>query len=79
MLRVGAPADLTVLDIDKPWMVPATDLVSNLVYAAQGSDVRLTMVDGKVLYQDGEYPYIDIEKIQFAVQKETGRILEELP
>ncbi len=79
LLRVGAPADLTVLDIDKPWMVPATDLVSNLVYAAQGSDVRLTMVDGKVLYQDGEYPYIDIEKIQFAVQKETGRILEELP
>jgi len=78
VLRVGAPADLTVLDIDKPWMVPATDLVSNLVYAAQGSDVRLTMVDGKVLYQDGEYPHIDIEKIKFAVQKETGRILEEL-
>lgn len=78
MIREGAAADLVVLDIDKPWMYPRTDLVSNLVFAAQGSDVRLTMVDGKVLYQDGEYKTIDIEKVQFAVQKETDAILEVL-
>lgn len=78
ILREGAPADLTVLNIDTPWMVPATDIVSNLVFAAQGSDVRLTMVDGKVLYRDGEYPTIDIEKVKFTVQKETNRILEAL-
>ncbi len=75
ILRVGAPADLTVLDIDTPWMVPETDLISNLVFAAQGSDVRLTMVDGKVLYKDGEYPCMDIEKIKHMVRSETSRIL----
>lgn len=78
VIREGAAADLVVLDIDKPWMYPRTDLVSNLVFAAQGSDVRLTMVDGKVLYQDGEYKTIDIEKVQFTVQKETDAILEVL-
>lgn len=75
VIREGAPADLVVFDLDKPWMYPQTDLVSNLVFAAQGSDVRLTMVDGKVLYQDGEYKTIDIEKVQFMVQKESERVL----
>ncbi len=77
-IREGAPADLVVFDLDKPWMYPKTDLVNSLVFAAQGSDVRLTMVDGKVLYQDGEYKTIDIEKVQFMVQKETDGILEGL-
>lgn len=75
-IREGAAADLVVFDLDQPWMVPGTDVVNNLVFAAQGSDVRLTMVDGKVLYQDGEYKTIDIEKVKFLVQKETDRILE---
>ena len=30
-----------------------TDAACNVVYAAQGADVRLTMVDGEVLYRDG--------------------------
>ena len=38
-------------------------MLNNLVYSASGKDVRLTMVDGKVLYQDGEYTTIDLEKV----------------
>lgn len=76
VIREGAPADLAVFDLDKPWMYPQTDVVNNLVFAAQGTDVRLTMVDGRVLYQDGEYKTIDIEKVKFMVQKETDTILE---
>ena len=41
--------------LQTPHMTPSTDLESNLIYAAQGSDVRLTMVDGKVLYRDGQF------------------------
>lgn len=77
-LRTGAAADLIVLDIDTPWMTPATDLLTNVIYSAQGSDVCLTMVDGKVLYQDGEYKTIDIEKVKFETQKATDAILAQL-
>ena len=77
-IKVGNRADLIVLNTDVPSMYPATDVACNVVYAAQGADVKLTMVDGKVLYQNGEYTTIDIEKAQFDTQKHTNLILKQL-
>ena len=77
-VRVGMKADLAVLNIDEPWMVPVNDWTTNLVYSAQGSDVCLTMVDGKVLYQDGEYKTIDIDKVKFEAQHATDAIRAQL-
>ena len=45
-------------------MYPVHNLVNNVVYSASGSDVILTMVDGKVLYREGEYLTLDIEKVK---------------
>ncbi|MDD3213742.1 MAG: amidohydrolase [Eubacteriales bacterium] len=59
LLKPGYLADLVLLDLNTPQMTPNIDLESNLIYAAQGSDVRMTMVDGKVLYQDGRYTTMD--------------------
>lgn len=67
-LKVGNRADLIVLDMEAPYWKPVHKLTNNLVYSAQGTDVCLTMVDGKVLYRDGSYPTIDMEKLTF-VQK----------
>lgn len=53
-------------------------MLNNLVYSAQGSDVCLTMADGRVLYRDGEYTTLDIERIQFEVETRKTRILSEL-
>lgn len=78
MLKVGNKADLIVLDVDKPWMYPVHSMENNLVYSAQGSDVVLTMVDGTVLYQDGEYPTLDIEKIKYDAVQSTKEILQRL-
>ncbi len=77
-VRVGMKADLAVLNVDEPWMVPVNDWTTNLVYSAQGSDVCLTMVDGKVLYQDGEYKTIDIDKVKFEAQRATDAIRAQL-
>lgn len=63
-LKVGNRADLIVLDMDAPYWKPVHQLTNNLVYSAQGNDICLTMVDGNVLYRDGEYPTIDIEKLK---------------
>lgn len=78
VLKVGNKADLIVLNTDVPYMHPATDPVGNLVYAAQGADVKLTMVDGKVLYQDGEYRTIDVERAMFEVDRATQHIIAQL-
>ena len=53
-------------------MNPKNDLICNIVYAASGNDVRLTMVDGKILYKDDEYYTLDIEKIKFEVEERSS-------
>lgn len=75
---VGNRADLIVLDIDTPWMTPDTDLPGALIYSAQGSDVVLTMVDGEVLYRNGEYLTIDVERAMANLKESRARILTEL-
>ncbi len=55
----GGPADLVALDLDCPNMQPLFSPVSQAVYAASGHEVRLTMVEGRVLYQDGQYHTLD--------------------
>lgn len=74
-VKEGFKADLTVLDIDNVYMKPVYNLLNNLVYAASGNDVVLTMVDGKVLYRDGSYPTLDIERINYECEKSRQRIL----
>ncbi|MDR2107887.1 MAG: amidohydrolase [Coriobacteriales bacterium] len=73
-IALGNRADLVVLDVDVPWMRPVNDLRNNLVFSAKGSDVVLTMVDGKVLYRDGEYLTLDVEKAAFEAQQATDTI-----
>lgn len=59
-------------------MAPVTQMERNLVYSAQGSDVVLTMVDGKVLYRDGEYLTVDVERAAFETQRDRDAIVSEL-
>jgi 5-methylthioadenosine/S-adenosylhomocysteine deaminase len=51
-LAAGNKADIAVVDIMAPHMVPHHNLVSNLVYCANGHDVITTIVDGKILMED---------------------------
>jgi len=77
-LAVGYKADLIVLDLSQPHMHPVHNLANNVVYSASGSDVLLTMVDGKVLYRDGEFLTIDIEKTVYEAEKAVKRVLGKL-
>ena len=59
-LELGMDADLILLDFNQPHLIPCHNVLSQLVYAASGHDVALTMVRGKILYADGKYPTLDI-------------------
>jgi 5-methylthioadenosine/S-adenosylhomocysteine deaminase len=78
LLKEGYAADLIVVDLSKPNMNPAHDLVNNVVYSACGGDIILTMADGKVLYENGEYKTLDIEKVTSEARKATNIILQKL-
>lgn len=78
VIAVGKRADLQLLNIDQPHWQPCHDWLNNLVFAAQGSDVVLTMVDGQILYRDGEYTTLDLPKIIAEVERERQRILAEI-
>lgn len=75
LLKEGYKADLIMIDISGVHMKPVHNLLNNLVYSASGSDVMMTMVDGKILYQNGEYKTIDIEKAIYEVERLTKEIL----
>lgn len=78
VLAEGMRADLVVLDIDTPWMFPVYDMPTNLVYSANGADVVLTMCDGEVLYENGEYKTIDIERTKYEVGRSIDEVLTAL-
>ena len=62
-LAVGKKADIIALDLTRPHMVPNFDPLALTVYSAQGGDVVMTMVDGKILYENGEFLTLDADKI----------------
>ena len=78
IIATGAKADLTVIDMSQIYWRPQTDILANLLYAACGTDVCLTMVDGKVLFEDGDYPTIDAERVAWEIEQTAQRIGYEL-
>ena len=56
----GKRADLAVIDLRRPNMQPVHNILHNLVYAGSKENVRLTMVNGRVLYENGEF-FVGVE------------------
>lgn len=69
MIKEGFKADITILDIDKPHFYPRHNIISNLIYSAQGSDVYTVLVNGEILIENGQFTTIDFEKLKFNIDK----------
>lgn len=74
MLKVGMDADIALVDFSAPHLIPCHDVVSSLVFSAKGGDVAMTMVRGKILYQNGRFTTIDLnevvqEMMEYAIPK----------
>ena len=64
------------MDFDRPHLIPAFDYPAMLAYAAQDSDVCLTMVDGKTLYENGEFKTLDAERIKAEAHRQLRTLYE---
>ncbi len=73
-LEVGKKADIILVDLDRPNLVPQHDLVSLLVYSAKGTDVSTTIVNGQPLMLDRKLMTLDCHR----VVEEAERAAQEL-
>jgi cytosine/adenosine deaminase-related metal-dependent hydrolase len=74
-IEVGKKADLVLIDLQKPPLVPYRDIVSNIVYSAMGSDVDSVIVDGKVILSGGKALTLDEEKIIGDAQRRQDALI----
>lgn len=63
MLKVGFDADIALIDFSAPHLMPCHNVLNALVYSVKGGDVAMTMVRGKILYQNGQFPTIDLKEV----------------
>ncbi|KUL68482.1 MULTISPECIES: amidohydrolase [unclassified Streptomyces] len=68
----GRRADIVLVDLGGPHTQPVHDLAATLVHSARSSDVRTTIVDGRVLMRDRELLTIDVPSV-------VGELGERLP
>ncbi len=78
LLKEGMKADILAFRTDMPEMNPVHDMMNNVVYSASDADIVMTMIDGEVLYRDGEFTRLDTERISFEAAKATEGILKRL-
>ena len=75
MLKEGLDADIALVDFSAPHLMPCHNVLSGLVFSAKGGDVAMTMVRGKILYQNGVFPTLDLKQ---AVEELTAYAIPRL-
>lgn len=73
-LERGKRADIIVIDIRQPHLVPMYNVYSHLVYAVSGHDVVTAIVDGQVLMEDRVLSTLDVDR----VMEDVNRIAERM-
>ena len=78
MLKLGMDADIALVDFSAPHLIPCHDVMNALVFCAKGGDVAMTMVRGKILYQNGSFPTIDLSAaVEEMMHYTIPRLMEE--
>lgn len=68
VISPGKIADLILVDFTAENLFPCHDVLENLVYSANGSNVVMNMARGKIIYENGEFLTLDLEKIRSEVK-----------
>ncbi|MBQ7919838.1 MAG: amidohydrolase [Lachnospiraceae bacterium] len=55
ILAKGKKADIIMIDLHQPNMQPIHNIAKNIVYSGSKSNIKMTMINGKILYKDGQF------------------------
>ncbi len=75
ILAPGHPADLMLMDTRAPHWIPRHDLTAGVVYTSHPGDVDYVWCDGRLLYRQGEYLTLDIERIRYEAERRAFRMV----
>ena len=75
-LEVGKRANLIIINQNKLHIAPSADPAANLVFAHEPSDVDLTMVNGEILYRNGEFTTLDEEQILATACEQRAKLMQ---
>lgn len=74
VLAEGKCADFAVIDLRQPNMQPIHNIAKNLVYAGSKSNVKMTVIDGRILYEDGKFTTVNADEVYERANKLTKDI-----
>ncbi len=74
VLAAGKLADIIMIDLSKPNMQPVLNIPNNIVYSGCKSNIKMTMIDGKILYENGQFIGVDVDEIY----RKSEEIMEKL-
>lgn len=72
----GYRADAILIDTNTLNNRPCFDMASTAVYSAERSNVKMTMCDGRILYENGEYKSIDTERVKYELNRAVSYIID---
>jgi 5-methylthioadenosine/S-adenosylhomocysteine deaminase len=73
-LTPGKHADIAVVDLAKPHLQPLHHVESHLVYAARADDVKMTIVEGEIVYREGRLTQIDEAEVIARAKEAAARL-----
>lgn len=75
VLAEGKLADMIMIDLHQPNMQPINNIEKNIVYSGSKQNIKMTMIHGKILYEDGNY-YIGVDPEE--VYKNANQVIDRL-
>ena len=73
-IEVGRLADIALLDLDTPSMMPNNNLIAALAYSANGSEAETVIIDGKIVMDHRELLTIDEERVFTEIRRICHRL-----
>ena len=77
-LSVGQKADIIMIDLQQPNMQPINNIEKNIVYSGSKQNVKMTMIEGKILYWEGKFLNTDAQNIYQQVERVKTRLCKEV-
>ena len=73
-LSVGNKADIIMIDLHQPNMQPILNITNNIVYSGSKTNVKMTMINGRILYMNGDFVGVDVDEIYAKCSEITERL-----